>query len=48
MAQNACCCSDFQVKGSLSPPFVALYKGFASNEKLGIQIWQNPAAFKKI
>jgi hypothetical protein len=25
---------------------VASYKGFAINEKLGIQIWQNPATPK--
>jgi hypothetical protein len=25
---------------------VTSYKGFASNEKLGIQIWQNPASLK--
>jgi hypothetical protein len=39
-------CLDFQFRGSLLPPFVALYKGFANNEKLGVQIRQNPAAPK--
>jgi hypothetical protein len=28
------------------PPLVALYEGFASKEKLGIQIWQDPTAPK--
>jgi hypothetical protein len=28
------------------PIFVALYKSFVSSEKLGIQIWQNPAICK--
>jgi hypothetical protein len=46
MVQEACCCLDFQVRGSLLLPFVALYKVFASNEKLGSQIQQNPAALK--
>jgi hypothetical protein len=46
MAQKACCYFDSKIRGSFLPHFVALYKGFVSNEKLGIQIWQNSVSPK--